>query len=270
MSDRAFVATELRYTTGDSVLINDVDLSGDPGEVIAVLGPNGAGKSTLLRLLAGDLPPDRGSIRIGDLTVSEATPVELAQVRAVMRQGGNTEVPFTALAVVEMGRYPHRNDPDASLEKDRAAIREAMDRTDTSHLAGRVFATLSGGEQTRVVMARIIAQQSPVVFLDEPTTALDVAHQERVLREIRRLAAYGQCVVAVFHDLNAAAFYADRIVLMADGGVRAEGTPVDVLRPDLLASVYRQPMLVQTHPTRGCPLVLTVDQDGGLTPHRGS
>jgi iron complex transport system ATP-binding protein len=268
MPDQAFIATGLRYTAGGSALIKEVDLSGAPGEVIAVLGPNGAGKSTLLRLLAGDLRPDSGSIRIGDLTIDDATPVELAKVRSVMRQGGNTDIPFTALAVVEMGRYPHRNDPDASLEKDRAAIQVAMERTDTIHLAGRVFATLSGGEQTRVVMARIMAQESPVVFLDEPTTALDVAHQERVLREIRRLAADGRCVVAVFHDLNAASFYADRIVLMANGEVRAEGTPTRVLHPDLLGSVYRQPMVVQTHPTRGCPLVLTVDEDGGLSPPR--
>jgi iron complex transport system ATP-binding protein len=266
MSDLSFVASGLRYAVGESVLINGVDLSGAPGEVIAILGPNGAGKTTLLRLLAGDLVPDSGSVRVADLDTANASPIELARVRAVMRQGGNREIPFTALAVVEMGRYPHRSDPDSSLKRDRAAIRSAMDETDTSHLADRVFATLSGGEQTRVVMARIIAQQAPLVLLDEPTTALDVAHQERILRGLRNLATDGRCVVAVFHDLNAAAYFADRIVLIADGAVRVEGTPVEVLQPDLLRSVYRQPMIVQTHPTRGCPLVLTVDSDptGGI------
>jgi iron complex transport system ATP-binding protein len=136
-----------------------------------------------------------------------------------------------------------------------------MERTDTLHLAGRVFATLSGGEKTRVVMARVFAQTAPLVLLDEPTAALDVAHQERVLREMRQLAAQETCVIAVLHDLNAAAFHADRIVLMAEGTIRAEGSPAEVLRAELLSAVYNQAMTVVQHPTRGCPLVLITDAD---------
>lgn len=264
MLRRAFTVSNLTYRVGEATLIDRVDLHGYPGEVIAIIGPNGAGKSTLLRLLAGDLVPDEGIVLVGDLDTSQVSPVELARERAVMRQGGSPDIPFTAAAVVEMGRYPRRNDPDGSLEADRAAITTAMERTDTAHLAARAFSTLSGGEQTRVSMARTMAQQAPLILLDEPTTALDVAHQERLLAEIRLLATEDHCVVAVFHDLNAAAFYADRVVLMANARIRVDGTPREVLRADLLRSVYGQPMLVTEHPTRECPLVMVTDDATSL------
>ncbi len=261
MPDPILIAKGVTYRVGDVTLVGSIDLVGHQGEVISIIGPNGAGKSTLIRLLAGDLLPDAGSLTVGELDTRSADPFELAQVRSVMRSGGAGDIPFTALAVVEMGRHPHRADADASLASDRSAIRSAMERTDTLHLAGRVFATLSGGEKTRVVMARVFAQTAPLVLLDEPTAALDVAHQERVLREMRQLAAQETCVIAVLHDLNAAAFHADRIVLMAEGTIRAEGSPAEVLRAELLSAVYNQAMTVVQHPTRGCPLVLITDAD---------
>ena len=259
MPDPILTASVVTYRVGDVSLVEGTDLAGHRGEVIAVLGPNGAGKSTLLRLVAGDLLPDVGAVVINDLDTRSATPRDLAKIRSVMRQGGASDIPFTALAVVEMGRHPHRDDLDASSESDREAVRSAMDRTDTLHLAGRTFATLSGGEQTRVSMARVFAQAAPLVLLDEPTTALDVAHAERLLREMQQLALGGACVIAVLHDLNAAAFHADRVVLMAGGSIRAEGSPGDVLRADLLSDVYAQAMTVVEHPTRNCPLVLVTD-----------
>jgi len=257
--DPILTAGDVTYQVGDATLVAGVDLVGHTGEVVAILGPNGAGKTTLLRLLAGDLLPNAGSVTVNEIDTRSAAPLELAKVRAVMRQGGVSDIPFTAFAVVEMGRHPHRTDDDASLDADRAAIRSAMDRTNTLHLAGRIFATLSGGEQTRVIMARVFSQAAPVVLLDEPTTALDVAHQERVLREMRQLASEDACVVAVLHDLNAAAFHADRIVLMDAGIIRAEGSPAEVLRAELLSDVYGQTMTVVEHPTRACPLVLITD-----------
>jgi iron complex transport system ATP-binding protein len=256
MSDSAFAVEGVAYRVDSSVLLNDVNLVGLGGELIALCGPNGAGKTTLIRLLAGDLEPTEGRIRIGEYDATGTSAHELARARSVMRQGGRSDIPFTSLAVVEMGRYPHRSDPDASRARDVDAITSAMERTDTMHLAQRVFGTLSGGEQTRVVMARILAQQSPVVLLDEPTTALDVAHQERILTEIRRIADQGDCVVGVFHDLNSAAHYADRLVLLDQGEVVAMGTADEVLRGELLSQVYGQKMLVTRHPTRDCPLVL--------------
>lgn len=259
--DPIVVAEHITYRVGEATLVDGVDLVGHPGEVIAILGPNGAGKTTLLRLFAGDLLPDEGSLTVNGIDARTATPLELAKVRSVMRQGGATDIPFTALAVVEMGRHPHRTNEDASRDVDRTAIQSAMDRTDTLELAGRTFSTLSGGEQTRVIMARVFAQAAPLVLLDEPTTALDVAHQERVLGEMQQLAADDACVIAVLHDLNAAAFHADRIVLMERGFIRAEGLPTEVLNAELLSDVYGQSMTVVEHPTRGCPLVLIADVD---------
>jgi iron complex transport system ATP-binding protein len=259
MPDPILVVEQATYRVGDATLVDGVDLVGHPGEVIAILGPNGAGKTTLLRLMAGDLLPDGGDLKVNEIDTRSAAPLELAKLRSVMRQGGASDIPFTALAVVEMGRHPHRTDEDVSRDVDRAAIRSAMDRTDTLQLAGRIFSTLSGGEQTRVVMARVFAQAAPLVLLDEPTTALDVAHQERVLGEMRQLAADDACVIAVLHDLNSAAFHADRIVLMEGGSIRAEGLPEDVLDAELLSDVYGQSMTVVEHPTRGCPLVLVTD-----------
>lgn len=260
MSEPIVVASDVTYSVDGATLINGISLSAHEGELLALAGPNGAGKSTMLRLLAGDIAPGRGTITVGGMDTQDAPPAALAKARAVMRQGRRSDVPFTATAVVEMGRFPHRSDPDSSREKDLEAIGAAMERVDVAHLAGRVFATLSGGEKTRVVMAQILAQDAPVVLLDEPTTALDVAHGERVLAETRRIADDGKSVVAVLHDLNAAAHYADRIILLTGGRIRVEGAPRDVLRPDLLSEVYGQPMIVQDHPTRDCPLVLTTDE----------
>lgn len=260
MSESIVVAEQVSYRVNDAVLIDDVSMHAQPGELVALAGPNGAGKSTMLRLLAGDLKPESGTVRVAGLDTHRAPPAEVARARSVMRQGRSADVPFTAAAVVSMGRYPHRSDPDNSKAADLRAIGAAMERVDVGHLAARVFATLSGGEQTRVVIARILAQDAPVVLLDEPTTALDVAHQERVLAAIRRMANEGRSVVAVLHDLNAAAHYADRIVLLRAGAVCAEGAPIEVLERGLLSELYGQPMIVTDHPTRNCPLVLTSDE----------
>ena len=158
-----------------------------------------------------------------------------------------------------MGRYPHRRDTANTAAADERAIGIAMSRTATIDFADRVFATLSGGEQARVSLARVFAQETPVVLLDEPTAALDVAHEERVMQELTARAASGSAVVAVLHDLNTAARYASRIVAMARGTIRAQGSASEVLNDELLTEIYEQPMRVVPHPFRDCPLVLVAD-----------
>jgi iron complex transport system ATP-binding protein len=143
-----------------------------------------------------------------------------------------------------------------------------MERTDTSGFAGRSYATLSGGERTRVSLARVLAQETPIVLLDEPTTALDVGHQERVMREAVRLGGEGRTIVVVLHDLNAAARYGDRVALMHRGRVVAHGAASDVLQPELLSSVYDQPMVVIDHPLGRGLLVLVDEESGGVPPLR--
>ncbi len=195
-------------------------------------------------------------MRLAGRPVAAHAPGELARRRAVLAQHQVTDIPFSAQAVVAMGRFPHRRDPENSAANDAAAVSAALERTAVAHLGERTFATLSGGEQTRVALARVLAQDTPLLLLDEPTTALDVRHEELVMRLAADLAAAGRAVVAVLHDLNAAAAYADRIVLMHAGRIRADGPPREVLDETLLSEVYEQALRVVDHPFRDCPLVL--------------
>ncbi len=253
-------ATDVSYRTGGVKLVEGVDFEAAAGELVAVLGPNGAGKSTLMRLLAGDLLPSSGNVTISGRSTSEWTHADFALLRAVLSDHIPVDIPFTVRSVVSMGRFPHRRDPDNTAAKDDAAVLDSMRRTDTERFAGRAFSTLSSGERLRVFLARVLAQDAPIVLLDEPTASLDVANREHILSEAARLTTRGRAVVIVLHDLNAAAFYADRLVLMAGGTIRAIGPPREVLLASLLTDVYGQPMRVIDHPFRDCPLVLVADE----------
>jgi iron complex transport system ATP-binding protein len=269
MAEPTIVARHTTYRVKNATLVSGVDLDVSSGELVAVIGPNGAGKSTLLNLLAGNLAATEGEVFLNGIDLATALPGELALERSILTQRETQDIPYTAAQVVAIGRFPHRRGEDNTSERDAAAIADAMAKTETTRFAHRNFATLSSGEQTRVSLARVIAQATPVVLLDEPTTALDVTHQERIMRRAVELAREERTVVAVLHDLNAAAVYADSIVIMAEGRIVARGRPRDVLRPDLLSSVYDQPMVVIDHPFRDCPLVLTADDAAAGGPARG-
>jgi iron complex transport system ATP-binding protein len=249
-------SSEVGYSVKDAELVAGASIEVNRGELVAVIGPNGAGKSTLLRLLGADLSPTSGVVTCGTEHMKELGPLELSSLRAFLPQTGRPDIPFSVWAVVAMGRYPHRRRPDNSAEKDRQAVTDALAATDTSHLASRVFATLSGGERTRVSLARVLAQDTPLLLLDEPTTALDLGHQEQMMRVIRGLADGGRGVATVLHDLNAASRYADRVALMAAGRILAEGPPADVYDASLLSDVYQEPLRVIPHPFQRGLLVL--------------
>ena len=246
------------YSIGEAALLQAVSVHAMPGEVLGLVGPNGAGKSTLLQLMAGDRRPTSGSVQLDGRAIEEYTAGELALLRAVLPQQTVVQFPFTARDVVMMGRHPHHGDPENSNERDNAEVAAALEATDTAELAHRIFPSLSGGEQTRVALARIFAQQTPVILLDEPTSTLDVHHQEHTMGLLRERADLGATVVVVLHDLNLGAAYADRLVLLAAGKVAASGIPPQVLDAELLSDTYRQPMRVVDHPHRDCPLVLVV------------
>ncbi|HSL27053.1 MAG TPA: heme ABC transporter ATP-binding protein [Acidimicrobiia bacterium] len=254
-------ATGLAYRVAATTLLTGVTLMVQPGEFVVVVGPNGAGKTTLLKLLAGDLRPSEGEVRLNGRPLDRYTHDDLAQQRSVFIQQTERDIPFTVRAVVAMGRYPHRHDASNSLVTDQEAIDRALTRTETYHLADRVFATLSSGEQTRVALARVFAQEAPLLLLDEPTTSLDLGHEERLVAGLRGLASEGRAVLAVLHDLNAAARHATRVVVVDHGELRADGTPVDVFDDGLLSSVYDQPMRVVKHPLVDSPLVLVVNHE---------
>lgn len=238
---------------GGSVILDDVDLTVRAGEVVALVGPNGAGKSTLLGVLSGDVPT-AGAVTLAGRPLTYWTTTEAAMRRAVLAQQVTVSFPFTCRQVVEMGRAPWvatRAEAD-----DDAVVARAMALTDTAHLADRVFSSLSGGEQARVSLARVLAQGSGVVLLDEPTAALDLHHQELVLRLVRERAAAGDAVVVVLHDLNLAAGYADRVAVLDRGRLAAVGSPAEVLGPELLTRVYQHPVEVLPHPRTAAPIIL--------------
>jgi iron complex transport system ATP-binding protein len=259
MPEPTIVADAATYRVQGATLVSHLDLEVAPGELVAVIGPNGAGKSTLLNLLSGDLHPTQGRVLINGIATSRALPADLAFQRSILTQREPIDIPYTASQVVAMGRFPHRLDETNTRERDAAVITDAMDRTDTTRFANRTFTTLSRGEQTRVSLARVMAQATPIILLDEPTTALDVAHQERIMNLAAVLAKH-KTLIAVLHDLNAAAVHANRILVMSEGAVVADGGPRQVLQADLLTSVYEQPMVVVDHPFRDCPLVLPTDE----------
>ncbi|MSZ78001.1 MAG: heme ABC transporter ATP-binding protein [Actinobacteria bacterium] len=230
---------------GGARVLDGVDLAVAPGEVVALVGPNGAGKSTLLGVLAGDLRPDAGEVLIDGRRLGEHRARELARRRAVLLQQQGLAFGFRVHEVVQMGRSPwHRTD---RADDDRTVVGTAMESADVVHLADRLFPTLSGGEQARTTFARVLAQEAPIVLLDEPTAALDIRHQEVLLTAARRLAAGGCAVVVILHELTLAAAYADRVCVLAGGRVRADGPPVEVLTSTLLSDVYEHPVAVVEH-----------------------
>lgn len=252
----ALAATGLRFTAGEAVLVDDVDLVVAPGEIVAIIGPNGAGKSTLLALLAGDLTPERGTVMVGGDDLHSLDTLELARRRAVVPQHIAADVPFASRRVVEMGRHPLQVTGASDPETDRSVVDHLLAAVDMERRARLPFSSLSGGEQQRIVIARALAQETPLLLLDEPASSLDIAHQELTMRLMRDRAGAGGSVVVVLHDLNLAAGHADRIMLLHNGSVRAEGTAWEVLTPQLLSAVYAQPLRIERHPTRPCPLVV--------------
>ncbi|MEU6567382.1 heme ABC transporter ATP-binding protein [Streptomyces parvulus] len=247
-------AEAVRVLLGGRPVLDGVDVRVRAGEVLALVGPNGAGKSTLLGALAADVPAAEGVVRVHGRPAGEWSAPELALRRAVLPQSASLSFPFPVAEVVRMGRAPWAGGEREA--EDDAAVAEAMARTEVAGFAGRPFSALSGGERARVALARVLAQRAPLLLLDEPTAALDLRHQELVLRLLRERARAGDAVVVVLHDLALAAAYADRVAVLRAGRIAAEGAPAEVFDEDLLSEVYDQPVEVLPHPRTGALLVV--------------
>ncbi|MFP4376979.1 MAG: heme ABC transporter ATP-binding protein [Spirochaetales bacterium] len=258
-------ARSVSYTIGQVEILSDVSLSISPGEIVALLGPNGAGKTTLLRLLSGtDAEPTEGELAIDGEALHEQTPGALARRRAILSQEQHLTADFPAFDVVLLGRTPHvtgREQP-----KDFQIAAGALADARANALADRPYTVLSGGEKQRVALARASAQiwersdeGNRYLLLDEPTNNLDLAHQHTALRRARRWAADGVGVVTVLHDLNLAAQYADRLVILDHGRVVASGRPRDVLTQELMRDVFQTVARIENHPCFDCPLVVTLE-----------
>lgn len=227
---------------GGRLVLDGVDIDLHRGEVLVLVGPNGAGKSSLLGLLAGEYAPDGGEVLLEDRAIGDYSNAELARQRAVLTQEHSISFPFLVREIVAMGRAPWARRPEEAL--DETIIDASMDEADVTRFAARRTTELSGGERARVALARVLAQRTPVVLLDEPTAALDLGHQEQVMRLARRLAAQGSAVGVVLHDLSLAAAYADRIALLHEGRLVAIGPPASVLTAERVGAVYGVPVTV--------------------------
>jgi iron complex transport system ATP-binding protein len=237
--------------------LNDVSLSVQPSEIMAIIGPNGAGKTTLMRALSGVQPIKSGEISIEGQDLTKLSATERARRLSMVPQARDLPATFTVYQTVLLGRTPYIGWLGQASALDHTHARLALERTRLVHLADRYISDLSGGEQQRVLLARALAQSTPVLLLDEPTTFLDLHHQSKILNLVRQLVIEEHlAVMMVLHDLNLAGLYADRVALLVDGELKAFGDPNRVLTEDNLALVYDIPVHVIPHPEYGSPLIL--------------
>ncbi|GAA1883089.1 ABC transporter ATP-binding protein [Williamsia serinedens] len=241
----------------DRVVIDGLTLEIPDGVVTTIVGPNGCGKSTLLRSISRLLTPRSGVVRLDGDDIAGRRPRDLAQVLGLLPQDPIAPSGLTVTELVERGRHPHQRWYRQSSPDDDAAVAEAMALTGVADLADRPVESLSGGQRRRVWIALVLAQQTEILLLDEPTTFLDLAHAVDVLDLVRTLSAeHGKTVVTVLHDLNLAVRYSDHIVVMCDGAVLARGAPADVITPQLLERAFGLRSVVIRDPVTDGPLVV--------------
>jgi iron complex transport system ATP-binding protein len=239
MPEARLEASGLEFAYGATAVLNGVDVQVAPGEALGVIGPNGAGKSTLLRLLAGLARPRAGEVRLDGRPLHSWREAELARAVAVVFQAEHVPFPFTVRELVTLGRHPHAPGGLGWRRADRERVTAVLERLALGELAERTLHELSGGEHKRVMLARALAQEPRFLLLDEPTAALDLHHQVALLEELTALKqAHGLGLVAILHDLNLVAQFCDRVVLLDQGRVRAQGRPEEVLQYALLKEVF--------------------------------
>lgn len=248
---------------GSRCLVDNVSCDFSLGQVSTIIGPNGAGKSTLLKALVGDLPLSHGRCYLNDeLFDLSASSFERARSMAFLPQLSLLSFPYTVEEVVSLGRTPHSTGSQA----DKSIVDECLAIVEMDHYAEALYTQLSGGEKQRVQIARVLAQiwrqedsnGSRLLILDEPTSSLDLGHQQMLMRFLKKIADDGVSVLMVLHDLNTAAYYSDHIIAMKAGHVVEQGKPDDVLQQNILKSLFDVDCEVVKHPINGKPVVLGV------------
>ena len=248
-------AQAISVRLGKSLALKEVTLSIPRGSVTAIIGPNGSGKSTLLRALARLLRPETGSVLLDGAAMARMSPGRVARQIATLPQSPGVVSGMTVQELVEQGRYPHTGPLRMHSDRDRAAVERALALTSSGRFRHRLLDSLSGGERQRVWMALALAQEPRILLLDEPTTFLDVNHQIQALNLIRTLnREHGLTVVMALHDLNQASRYAERLVVLDGGRIVEEGPPTEVIREDMLASVFSVQAHISVSPVDGALL----------------
>lgn len=250
-------AEDLGFSYNETPVLRGISIEVNPGEIVGVIGPNGSGKTTLIKVLSGVLQGYSGTIRFGDEHIRDMTHSQLARKVAVVPQETQSALPFTALEVVLMGRHACRSGLSFETADDLEIARNALARTEATHLGGRNIQRLSSGERQRVIFARALAQQPGALLLDEPTSFMDIRYQVELYDLVRALAAEeGIAVLTTLHDLNLAAEYCDRIYLFSQGSIRASGDTDEVLNYTNLTEVFETDVYVDTNDLTGKLLVI--------------
>ena len=243
------------YEPGKDVF-RDVDASVQSGEIVGFVGPNGSGKSTLLRVLCGLLKPLAGAVTLDGKPLSSFSGIERARILAFLPQAVTPAFTLNVFEVVCLGRYPHVGALGALRSQDKEVAERCMCDTEVEDLRARDFMTLSGGERQRVLLASILAQEPDILLLDEPTSALDIHHQIEIFALLERLARGGYGIGVVTHDLNLAARFCHRLLLLSANREKPiSGTPETVLTEAVLSQAYAAPIRVSEHPVTGTPLI---------------
>ncbi len=241
-------------------VIADLSFVLRPGENLGIIGPNGSGKSTLIRLLSGVLEPGRGHVRLFQRPLSAYDRREIARAIAVVPQETSIEFPYSVTEIVLMGRSPHFGGFAFEGDRDVEIAHAAMRRTAVEHLAHRSIHELSGGERQRVILARALAQEAPVMLLDEPAAFLDIRHEVEIYDLLRDLQTEGKSIITVLHDLNLAALYCDRVGLLCNGRFRSLGTPAEVITYATITEVYETEVYVDRNDITGAVNVLPLSR----------
>jgi iron complex transport system ATP-binding protein len=252
-----FKIESLSVSYGTRKVLQSITLEVEAGEVLALIGPNGAGKSTLIRAASGVIPVHAGSVVVDNEDLLTLPAMRRARFLAVVPQAVLMPPAFTVWETVLLGRTPYLNFLGHVSSRDEEIAHQALQKVDAFDLAERRVGELSGGEQQRVLLARALAQSTPILLLDEPTVHLDLQHQVALMEIVRSLARSDNLAVLIaLHDLNLAARYADRVALLVNGEIKAAGTPRQVLTPEIISTAYHLPVRVIPHPFADVPLVL--------------
>ncbi|WP_298040272.1 ABC transporter ATP-binding protein [uncultured Microbacterium sp.] len=259
MEPAVLAVHRVRLGYAGSTVVDDLTLEVPPGGFTVIIGPNGCGKSTLLRAMGRMIAPQSGSVTIDGADLRSMRTRRVAQRIALLPQSPLTPGAITVADLVSRGRTPHQSLLRQWSPEDERIVDEALHEVGMTELGDSLVEELSGGQRQRVWIAMTLAQRTPVLLLDEPTTYLDIAHQVDVLDLCSRLHSDGRTLVAVLHDLNLAARYASHIVAMRDGGIVAQGRPDEVFTPEILRQVFDLEALVLPDPETGRPLIVPRD-----------
>ncbi|MCA2012094.1 ABC transporter ATP-binding protein [Cereibacter sphaeroides] len=256
MTDTPLIAEGLVLGYDGKTVLHDLSLRLPGGQFTAIVGPNACGKSTLLRALARLLTPHRGRVLLHGQPLERIAPRQMARQVALLPQNPIEPDGITVRDLVARGRYPHQTLLRPASAEDATAVEQAMARLQITDLATRRVADLSGGQRQRVWIAMVLAQDTQVILLDEPTTWLDIAHQVELMTLLAQLAREGRTIVAVLHELNHAFRYAHHLVALRDGRLMAEGAPSETVTPALIEAVFDLPCVITPDPLTGAPMVV--------------